>query len=154
MIAGNGYFCQIAIYRLMESLAPETEMPTTDLDQELLRKYRSLENEFRIYKIRNELLKEAKKRFYSLSNRTHDGIYNFNLSIKKYTYTNPAFIKMFGHPCKDIATTDSVMERIVPADRENLTRRIEASLNNASEGDETEYRCVAQDGSIRWMHDR
>jgi PAS domain S-box-containing protein len=154
MIAENGYFCQMPICRLMDRFGSETEMATTDLDQELLRRYRSLENEFRIYKAQNELLKEAKKRFYSLSNRTHDGIYNFNLSIKKYAYTNPAFIKMFGHPCKDIATTDSVMERILPADRENLKRRIEASLHDASEGDETEYRCIAQDGGVRWMHDR
>ncbi len=122
--------------------------------QVLQEKHRALENEFQDYKKINEAWKETKKRFYSLSNRTQDGIYNFNLFIKKYVYTNPSFIKMFGHPCKDIATTDSVMERILPADREKLKKRIEASLLNHSEGDEMEYRCLANDGSIRWMHDR
>lgn len=122
--------------------------------QALQEKYRSLENEFQDYKKINEAWKETKKRFYSLSNRTQDGIYNFNLSIKKYVYTNPSFIKMFGHPCKDIATTDSVMERILPGDRQKLTKRIQASLLDQNEGDEMEYRCVANDGSIRWMHDR
>lgn len=122
--------------------------------QELQDKLQSLADEFQAYKTQNEAWKEAKKRFYSLSNRTQDGIYNFNLSIKKYVYTNPSFIKMFGHPCKDIVTTDSATERILPGDREKLKKRIEASLLDQNEGDEMEYRCIAHDGTIRWMHDR
>lgn len=97
---------------------------------------------------------ESRKRFYALSNRTHDGIYSFNLSIRKYVYTNPAFIRMFGHPCKDIATTDSVTDRIVPTDRAKLKDRMEASLASGADGDEMEYRCVDVEGNLRWMHDR
>lgn len=122
--------------------------------QELQDKFRFLEHEFQVYKRKNEAWKDAKKRFYNLSNRTQDGIYNFNLSIKKYVYTNPSFIKMFGHPCKDIVTTESAMERILPSDRQKLKKRIDASLLNQKEGDEIEYRCITHDGSIRWMHDR
>ncbi|UCF90247.1 MAG: PAS domain S-box protein [Desulfobacterales bacterium] len=129
-------------------------MKTDVSPQELQGQLHALESEFQAYKTQNEAWKEAKKRFYSLSNRTQDGIYNFNLSIKKYVYTNPSFIKMFGHPCKDIVTTDSAMERILPGDREKLKKRIEASLLDQNEGDEMEYRCVAHDGTIRWMHDR
>lgn len=99
-------------------------------------------------------VQESRKRFYALSNRTQDGIYSFNLSIRKYVYTNPAFIRMFGHPCKDIATTDSVMGRIVPGDRRKLRQKIDASVANGQDGDEMEYRCVDNDGNLRWMHDR
>lgn len=99
-------------------------------------------------------MKESRKRFYALSNRTQDGIYSFNLSIKKYVYTNPAFIRIFGHPCKDIATTDSVMERIVQADRRKLAARIEASIAEGKDGGEMEYRCTDVDGNMHWMHDR
>ncbi|MGD9259717.1 MAG: PAS domain S-box protein [Desulfobacterales bacterium] len=121
--------------------------------QELQDRYWSLRSEYQEYKTRNQALKEAKKRFYSLSNHTKDGIYTFNLSIQKYVYTNPAFIKMFGQPCKDIVTTDSAMGKILPADKEKLRYKIEASLDN-KEGDESEYRCIGPVGSIRWMHDR
>ncbi|MBE0616592.1 MAG: PAS domain S-box protein [Proteobacteria bacterium] len=99
-------------------------------------------------------MQDSRKRFYALSNRTQDGIYSFNLAIRKYVYTNPAFIRMFGHPCKDIATTDSVTERVLEADRHKLQSRVEASLQDGKEGDEMEYRCVDNGGSVRWMHDR
>ncbi len=122
--------------------------------QELQNRYIALKKEFREYREMIEAWHESKKRFYSLSNRTQDGIYNFNLSINKYVYTNPSFIKMFGHPCKDIVTTDSVMERIHPEDRQKLKRRIESSLSDNRDGDESEYRCVTSDGVLRWMHDR
>ncbi len=113
-----------------------------------------LENEYKAYRERTEALKETKKRFYSLSNRTQDGIYTFSLSINKYVYTNPSFIKMFGHACKDIVTTDSVMGKILPVDRPKLKQRIEDSLSGRKDGDEIEYRCIGHDGGIRWMHDR
>jgi len=122
--------------------------------QELQKQIQILENEYRTYRQKNEALKNTKKRFYSLSNRTQDGIYTLNLSINKYVYTNPSFIKMFGHPCKDIVTTESVMEKILPADRLKLKQGIEASLVEQKESDELEYRCITHDGSIRWMHDR
>jgi PAS domain S-box-containing protein len=121
---------------------------------ELQNKLDSLERHHLLYKEKNEALKETKQKFYSLSNRTQDGIYTLNLSINKYVYTNPSFIKMFGHPCKDIVTTESVMEKILPEDRLKLNERIEASLSNEKEADEIEYRCIAHDGRIRWMHDR
>lgn len=122
--------------------------------QDLQKQFQSLKNEYRSYLEKNEALKATKKRFYSLSNRTADGIYTLNLSINKYVYTNPSFIKMFGHPCKDIVTTDSVMDRILAVDRLKLKERIEASIKDQKEGDDIEYRCIAHDGSIRWMHDR
>jgi len=122
--------------------------------QELEARLRSMANAFQSYKQMAEPWREARKRFYSLSNRTQDGIYNFNLSIHKYVYTNPSFIKMFGHPCKDIVTTDSALERIHPEDRHKLQRKIEASILGQKEGDEAEYRCISSDGSIRWLHDR
>ena len=122
--------------------------------QELEDKLRSMENAFQSYKHTAEPWREARKRFYSLSNRTQDGIYNFNLSIHKYVYTNPSFIKMFGHPCKDIVTTDSAFERIHPEDRHKLQKKIEASMLGQKEGDEAEYRCISSEGGIRWLHDR
>ena len=122
--------------------------------EQLLDRLHSLEMEFQAYKHVVDPWREAKKRFYSLSNRTQDGIYNFNLSIKKYVYTNPAFIKMFGHPCKDIVTTDSAMERIHPEDRKKFQEKLDASIAGQKEGGEAEYRCIASDGGIRWMHDR
>jgi succinate dehydrogenase/fumarate reductase flavoprotein subunit len=42
--------------------------------QKLQDKLQSLANEFQAYKRKNEAWKEAKKRIYSLSNRTQDGI--------------------------------------------------------------------------------
>lgn len=122
--------------------------------QELESALKLLESEYQAYREKSEALRETKKRFYSLSNRTQDGIYNFSLSINKYVYTNPSFIKMFGHPCKDIVTTDSVMGKILPPDRSKLKQRIEDSLSGRKDSDEIEYRCVGQDGGIRWMHDR
>ena len=125
----------------------------TSLD-ELQNKYDALAREYQLYKEKNEALKETKQKFYSLSNRTRDGIYTLNLSINKYVYTNPSFIKMFGHPCKDIVTTESVITKILPEDRFKLKERINAALSHQTKGGEIEYRCIARDGSIRWMHDR
>ena len=121
---------------------------------ELQNKYDALARDYQLYREKNETLKETKQRFYSLSNRTQDGIYTLNLSINKYVYTNPSFIKMFGHPCKDIVTTESVITKILPEDRFKLKERIKAALSHQTKGSEIEYRCVAHDGSIRWMHDR
>lgn len=121
---------------------------------ELQNKYDVLAREYQLYKEKNEALKETKQRFYSLSNRTQDGIYTLNLSINKYVYTNPSFIKMFGHPCKDIVTTDSVITKILPEDRFKLKERIKAALSHQTKGSEIEYRYIAGDGSVRWMHDR
>ena len=121
---------------------------------ELLKQHQILEIEYRKYRQKNEALKDTKKRFYSLYNRTQDGIYTLNLSINKYVYTNPSFIKTFGHPCKDVVTTESVMEKILPVDRIKLRQRIEAALTDQKESDELEYRCINHDGGIRWMHDR
>ncbi|MGA2400080.1 MAG: PAS domain S-box protein [Syntrophobacteraceae bacterium] len=122
--------------------------------QELEALFKLLENEYKAYRERSEALRETKKRFYSLSNRTQDGIYTFSLSINKYVYTNPSFIKMFGYPCKDIVTTDSVMGKILPVDCSKLKQRIEDSLSGRKDGGEIEYRCIGHDGGIRWMHDR
>lgn len=121
---------------------------------ELQNKLDKLEQDYRLYREKNEAIKQTKQRFYSLSNRTQDGIYTLNLSINKYVYTNPSFIKMFGHACKDIVTTDSVMGRIMPEDRCKLITKIETSLASHTEGGEIEYRSIAPDGSISWMHDR
>lgn len=116
-------------------------------------RYLSLQREYKAYKERNDAIKAAKKRFYSLLNHTQDGIYTYNLAIEKYVYTNPAFIDMFGQPCKDIVTTDSAINRILPKDRRKFKDKIDASLKNR-QGDEIEYRSIASDGSVRWMHDR
>jgi PAS domain S-box-containing protein len=129
-------------------------MHRTKSHEELQNKFNAIERECQRYKERNEVLKNARQRFYSLSNRTQDGIYALNFSVKKYVYTNPSFIKIFGHRCKDIVTAASVMEKILPEDRIKLKEKIEASLSNQTEGDEIEYRCISHDGSIRWMHDR
>lgn len=121
--------------------------------QELRDRYVSLQREYKEYKDRSEALKDAKKRFYSLSNHTQDGIYTFNLAIQKYVFTNPAFINMFGQPCKDIVTTDSAINRILPKDKQKFRNKIDISLDKEG-GDEIEYRSIGTDGSIRWMHDR
>ncbi len=121
--------------------------------QQLYDRYVSLQREYKEYKERSEALKDAKKRFYSLSNHTQDGIYTFNLSIQKYVYTNPAFINMFGQPCKDIVTKDSAINRIPAKDRQKFRNKIGISLDKEG-GDEIEYRAIGSDGSIRWMHDR
>lgn len=128
-------------------------MQASDSYQELRNRYLSLKREYKEYKERNEAQKEAKKRFYSLLNHTQDGIYTYNLAIQKYVYTNPAFIDMFGQPCKDIVTTDSAINRILPKDKQKFRDKINTSLYN-ERGDEIEYRSIALDGSIRWMHDR
>jgi len=121
---------------------------------ELQKKYDDLAREYQQYKEKNEALKETKQKFYSLTNRTADGIYTLNLSINKYVYTNPAFIKMFGHPCKDIVTTESVIAKILPEDRFKLKEKIKAASSNQTKGNEIEYRYISDDGSVRWMHDR
>ncbi len=128
-------------------------MQASDSYQELRIRYLSLQREYKEYKERNEALKEAKKRFYSLLNHTQDGIYTYNLAIQKYVYTNPAFIDMFGQPCKDIVTTDSAINRILPKDKQKFREKFNTSLSN-ERGNEIEYRSIASDGSIRWMHDR
>lgn len=128
-------------------------MTQSDSDQTFRDRYLALQQEYKAYKERNEILKEAKKRFYSLSNHTQDGIYTYNLAIQKYVYTNPAFIEMFGQPCKDIVTTDSAINHILPKDKQKFRNKFEAFLKNGR-GDEIEYRCIGSDGSIRWMHDR
>lgn len=143
-----------AARRRREKGAGPSSFRAADPFAELLGRYLSLQREYSAYKERNESLKAAQKRFYSLLNHTRDGIYTYHLAIHKYVYTNPAFIDMFGQPCKDIVTTDSAIHRILPKDREKFRNKISpASLRNAT-GDEIEYRCVASDGSIRWMHDR
>jgi len=61
---------------------------------------------------------------------------------------------MFGHPCKDIVTKHSVMERIHPEDRQKLQEEIKASLLDYRDGGEVEYRYFDASGNIRWAHDR
>lgn len=121
---------------------------------ELAERYLGLQREYNAYKEHNEALKTAKKRFYSLLNHTRDGIYTYHLGIQKYVYTNPAFIDMFGQPCKDIVTTDSAINRILPKDREKFRNKISPGSLQNSAGDGIEYRLIASDGSICWMHDR
>jgi PAS domain S-box-containing protein len=94
--------------------------------------------------------------FKRLAERSKDGIYQFDLAARRYSFGNRAMIEIFESPgatLEDI-TSKRMRLRIHPEDLEMVRMAARESLQPGRSGGEVEYRYASPDGSYRWNHDR
>lgn len=93
--------------------------------------------------------------FERFANRSHDVVYRYDVIHKKYVFWNEVGLLTYGalddgrHP-----TRHSVLQLVLPEDRERVRRVAKASRAAGGTKGEVEYRIRYRDGSVRWMHDK
>jgi PAS domain S-box-containing protein len=100
--------------------------------------------------------KAAAVDFRGLAERSHDGIYHYDFSNKRFQFANQPFLNFFGVDPNNVGefSLDDALLQIHREDRDNLRRIMTESLKSGHEGGEAEYRLARPDGSSRWVHDR
>jgi PAS domain S-box-containing protein len=84
----------------------------------------------------------------------HAVVWEFDDTLKKYTFVSQHSLLVFGHECEDWMTNPAFLEEhVYPEDlariREVLaTLRADANVNNLR----LEHRCIKADGSVIWAH--
>jgi PAS domain S-box-containing protein len=108
--------------------------------------------EIALYKHRMEKqLRESEERYFLATQGANDGLWDWNIQDQKI-YFSPRWKSMLGY-------TDSVIgaspmdwfNRIHPADRELVEKRVAQHLNGASSHFESEYRILDAKGEYRWV---
>lgn len=93
--------------------------------------------------------------FKRFANRSHDVVYRYDVIHKKYLFWNEVGLLTYGafddgrHP-----TRHTVLQLVLPEDRERVRRVARASRAAGGTKGEVEYRIRYRDGSVRWMHDK
>lgn len=103
-----------------------------------------------------DTIKELSEELKKIIERSHDGIYQFDLESRKFQFFNQRFLSFFGieEKGKKVLSTNSVRHHIHPDDLEKIKRARSVSLKPGREDGEVEYRLLHTDGTTRWMHDR
>ncbi|MBE0617224.1 MAG: PAS domain S-box protein [Proteobacteria bacterium] len=93
--------------------------------------------------------------FRRFADRSHDVVYRYDVVERRYQFWNEVGLLTYGsdagaqHP-----TRHSVMESLLPEDRERVRSVVKESRRSGARKGEVEYRIRHGDGSVRWMHDR
>jgi PAS domain S-box-containing protein len=98
-------------------------------------------------------LRGSEEKFRQLAETIDQVFYVADLDPLRILYLSPAYERIWGRPAHDlVADTRVFLESIHPEDRERVAEF--ATLQQAGEAFEVEYRIVRPDGGIRVIHDR
>lgn len=87
--------------------------------------------------------------------RFHDVVYRYDPLERRYVFWNKVGLLTYGeHGDVEYPTRTTVIEMVLPEDRERVRRVAKASLMSKKKKGEVEYRIRWCDGSIRHMYDR
>ncbi len=108
--------------------------------------------EIALYKHRMEKqLRESEERYFLATQGANDGLWDWNVQCKEI-YFSPRWKSMLGYDDRQIS--NSPMEwfnRIHPADREQVEKKIAQHLMGTSSHFESEYRILDANGAYRWV---
>jgi PAS domain S-box-containing protein len=91
-----------------------------------------------------EKLRLSEERFRQLAESAPEGI--FVQSGSKFIYVNPAAVSLFGAKEKDELMSAPMLERFVPDERKEITKRIQEIITEKKSAGVVERRCVRMDG--------
>ena len=108
--------------------------------------------EIALYKHRMERqLRESEERYFLATQGSNDGLWDWNIQDQKI-YFSPRWKSMLGYADTVIGTSPmDWFNKIHPADREQVEKRIAQHLNGASSHFESEYRILDAKGEYRWV---
>ena len=108
--------------------------------------------EIALYKHRMERqLRESEERYFLATQGSNDGLWDWNIQDQKI-YFSPRWKSMLGYSDTVIGTSPiDWFNKIHPADREQVEKRITQHLNGASSHFESEYRILDAKGEYRWV---
>lgn len=104
----------------------------------------------------HRIVRQLSEEFKQLADRSHDAIYQFDIESRTFSFFNKLFLSLFGMDENGVKTLSpkSVLLHIHPEDREKVRAARTSSFTAQNSIGEVEYRLVADDGSLRIMHDR
>lgn len=103
-------------------------------------------------KIADTSLRQSEERFRKLAEKTRLIPWEAEASMGKFTYVGPQAVEILGYPLESWDVANFWVEHIYPEDREWVINYCKEYSKN-SENYEFEYRMLAADGRIVWMHD-
>jgi diguanylate cyclase (GGDEF)-like protein/PAS domain S-box-containing protein len=108
--------------------------------------------EIALYKHRMERqLRDSEERYFLATQGSNDGLWDWDIQDKRI-YFSPRWKSMLGYTDSTIGTSPlDWFNRIHPADREQVEKRIAQHLNGASSHFESEYRILDAKGEYRWV---
>ncbi len=108
--------------------------------------------EIALYKHRMERqLRESEERYFLATQGANDGLWDWNVHGKEI-YFSPRWKAMLGYGERQIGNSPlDWFNRIHPADRQQVERRISEHLSGASNHFESEYRILDAKGAYRWV---
>lgn len=103
-----------------------------------------------------DIVRTLSEDFQRLADRSQDAIYQFDLDSQTFTFFNKVFLEVYGSEKAGVRslTLDSVLGRIHPDDRLRARAAQRDTIRNGLREGEVDYRVVALNGSVRWVHDK
>lgn len=94
--------------------------------------------------------------FSQLADRSQDAIYRFDIETRTFTFFNKLFLELFHirENARPILTEKGAFSHIHEEDRARFTAARKDSLKSGRTSGEVEYRYLASDGTVRWMHSK
>lgn len=104
----------------------------------------------------NSMVRQLSEDFIRLADRSQDAIYQFDIESRTFSFFNRKLVSLYAmeEDGKRVLSSKSVLLHIHPDDREKVRHAREIALQPDQDSGEVEYRLLADDGSVRVMHDR
>jgi PAS domain S-box-containing protein len=104
----------------------------------------------------NTMVRQLSEDFIRLADRSQDAIYQFDIESRTFSFFNRKLVSLYAQEedGKRVLSPKSVLLHIHPDDREKVKQAREIALQPGRDGGEVEYRLLADDGTVRVMHDR
>jgi PAS domain S-box-containing protein len=132
-------------------------MATKPTYEELQTRVKALEHELADSQKRdNTIIRLLSEEFKQLADRSQDAIYQFDIESRTFSFFNKLFLSLYAMEEKGVKVLSpkSVLLHIYPDDRAKVKAARALSLESPNSTGDIEYRLLADDGSIRVMHDR
>lgn len=132
-------------------------MATKPTYEELESRVKALEHELAASKKwDNTIVRLLSEEFKQLADRSQDAIYQFDIESRTFSFFNKLFLSLYSMEENGVKVLSpkSVLLHIHPDDRAKVKAARELSLEPPNTTGDLEYRMLADDGSIRMMHDR
>ena len=104
----------------------------------------------------NSIIRLLSEEFKQLTDRSQDAIYQFDIESRTFSFFNKLFLSLYSINENEatVLSPKSVLLHIHPDDRAKVKAARALSFQPPNTTGEVEYRLLADDGSIRVMHDR
>jgi PAS domain S-box-containing protein len=132
-------------------------MTTKPTYEELEQRIARLEAELaRTQSVDKAVIRTLSEDFAQLADRSQDAIYRFDIETRTFTFFNKLFLEHFHIIAngRRILTERGAFSHIHEEDRPRFLAARNDSLKGGRQSGEMEYRYLASDGTVRWMHSK